>query len=323
MAARAEAAFAELLRAAVLEGVPPGTRVQPYPETVRRRYALAHGRLDEVFAAAAAVPFDDSSRIVFFSDCHRGDGSRADAFSRNEDLFLRALAHYRRAGFTYVEVGDGDELWKNRSFGDVRRAHGRTFDLFHALAREGRLHLVLGNHDLQNGQRGWVEKDGLVAREGLILRHARTGQRLFVVHGHQADFVSDQLRHVGRVLVRHVWRRVQLLGVGTGARRERVGRELVEWVQGQVGRVERRIVDWARARGQAVICGHTHRPRCAPGGAAPYFNAGSCVGPGTITGLELQGGEIALVRWSARPGTAGAVRELLAAPRRLALFDRW
>ena len=274
-----------------------------------------------MFEAAQEVPFDDASRVVFFSDCHRGDDSRADAFSRNEDLFLHALTRYRREGFTYIEVGDGDELWKNRRFGDVREAHGRTFDLFHELDREGRLHLVLGNHDLQNGQRGWVEKDGLVAREGLILRHARTGQRLFVVHGHQADFVSDQLRHVSRVMVRHVWRRVQLLGVGTGARRDRVGQELVEWVQGQIGRIERRIVDWVRDRRQAVICGHTHRPRCAPSGAAPYFNAGSCVRPGAITGLELRGGEIALVRWSARPRTARVERELLAAPRKLALFD--
>jgi len=32
-------------------------------------------RLTEVFDSAREITFDDSDKIIFFSDCHRGDGS--------------------------------------------------------------------------------------------------------------------------------------------------------------------------------------------------------------------------------------------------------
>ncbi|MBN1640429.1 MAG: glycosyltransferase [Anaerolineae bacterium] len=102
-------------------------------------YARAHGRLEQVFLAAPTVAFDSQSRFVFLGDCHRGNGGRTDAFAVNEDLVCHALSHYFRAGFTYVEVGDGDELWQNRCFNDIRRAHGRTYDLLHRFHADGRL----------------------------------------------------------------------------------------------------------------------------------------------------------------------------------------
>ncbi len=119
---------------ALTRGITTGTLLQQCPRSVQLDFhALAAKRLTEVFKAAEEVPFDDTSRFVFFSDCHRGDNSRADAFAINENLFLRALGYYHRHGFTYIEVGDGDELWKNRRFCDVREAHGRAFDLFQVL----------------------------------------------------------------------------------------------------------------------------------------------------------------------------------------------
>ena len=270
------------------------------------RRTLAHRRLTEVFETARRVPFDDSSRFVFFSDCHRGDGSRADSFARNEALFLHALHHYYRQGFTYVEVGDGDELWKNRHFSAVRRAHARIFDLMHRFDRQGRLHLIVGNHDIQGDRHDWVEKDGLVAREGLVLHHDQTGQQAFVVHGHQADFKSDRLDFLGRFLTRHVWRRVQILGVGSPP----------SVPHGSHNResIQQRIVDWMQAYRHIVICGHTHRPVFARHGDPPYFNTGSCLYAGYITGIEIQNGEIALVRWTAGQRRTGHFRRTLMAP---------
>jgi protease PrsW len=72
------------------------------------------------------------------------DKRLADAFTKDESLFLHALEYHDRGGFAYVEVGDGDELWQNQSFGTVRRAHPRVFDWMHKLNRQGRLHWVLG-----------------------------------------------------------------------------------------------------------------------------------------------------------------------------------
>jgi UDP-2,3-diacylglucosamine pyrophosphatase LpxH len=161
-------------------------------------------------SVAHRVPFDDDARLVFFSDCHRGDNGPGDAFAVNEALFCHALSHYDREAFTYVEVGDGDELWRNRSFADVRRAHRRTYDLLHRFHGAGRLHLILGNHDIQGCRTRWVEKDGIPADEAMLFKHTDTGQAILVLHGHQADFASDRMCGVSRFVVRHIWARLRL-----------------------------------------------------------------------------------------------------------------
>jgi len=307
--------------AVAVEGITAGTLPQQHRRAVQDgQHTLAHRRLSEVFETATSVPFDDSSRIVLFSDCHRGDNSRADAFARNEDLFLQALTHYYREGFTYVEVGDGDELWKNRRFSAIRDAHGRIFDLLHRFDLQNRLHLIVGNHDIQGSQRNRVEKDGMIAHEGLILRYSRTGQRIFVVHGHQADFKSDRFYVASRFVARYIWRRVQLLTLGSRPSRAGDSRNR--------GKIRQRITEWMQANRQIVICGHTHRPMCAAYGEPPYFNTGSCLYSGYITGLEIQNGEIVLVKWSIRPearqGEALRIeRELMSPPRKLRLFGRY
>ncbi|MCL2487728.1 MAG: serine/threonine protein phosphatase, partial [Oscillospiraceae bacterium] len=70
-------------------------------------------KLDKLFAASERVEFDDRTCIVLMSDIHRGDGSWADDFAVNSTLYSGALTQYYQDGFTYIELGDGDELWKN------------------------------------------------------------------------------------------------------------------------------------------------------------------------------------------------------------------
>lgn len=270
----------------------------------------AYRRMNQAFRAAKSVLFDDHSRLVFFSDLHRGDNSRADAFAQNEDLFTDALRHYYRRGFTYVEVGDGDELWQNRGLERVKQAHRETFDLLHTFAADNRLHLIFGNHDIQGFQRRQMKKDGLVAHEGLILRHARTEQQIFAVHGHQVDFKSDALYRVSRLIIRHVWRHIQNLGLTD------VASTIAE--SPNRGRLRQRVSEWIDEHRQMVICGHTHTPKFAGASQLPYFNAGSGVFDGYITGLEIQNGEIALVKWL-RSEWGRAERWLMAPPRRLSL----
>ncbi len=272
-----------------------------------------YSRLTEVFESAQRVWFDDSSRIVFFSDCHRGDKSRIDAFAENAKLFLDALTHYYREGFTYIEVGDGDDLWQH-GLEEIKRAYWHVFDLLHRFQQEDRLHLVIGNHDISWGsRRNRVEKDGITAQEGLVLEHAQTGQEIFVVHGHQVDFMGDRLYLLGRFVVRHVWKRLQRLGFRDKASRVKDTRKQ--------RKLRERIVEWLQDHQQVIICGHTHRPKSAEQGAPPYFNTGSCVTPGLITGLEIRDGEISLVRWSVPREGGGAQRELLASPVSLSLFN--
>jgi UDP-2,3-diacylglucosamine pyrophosphatase LpxH len=282
------------------------------------RQPFAQRRLTDAYERAQEVPFDDSSRIVLFSDCHRGDRSRADAFAQNESVFFQALKHYYRSGFTYIEVGDGDELWQNRQASVVVRAHRRIFDLLHSFDIFNRLHLILGNHDVQASSDDVIDKDGLLAKEGLILSHVNTGKSLFVVHGHQVDSYSDHLSVVGRFMARS-WRRLQALGVRGDAvwsdtsRKWKMMRKGVSGYQhSRTRRIERSITHWIRMNRQTVICGHTHKAAFATGGASPYFNTGSCVRPGGITGLEISDGKIQMVKWVGGPGSGHSpLRQLL------------
>jgi len=301
---------------------------------------FASRRLTEVFSSAKEILFDDTSRLVFFSDCHRGNDDCADTFAKNERTFLEALAYYYRRGFSYFEVGDGDELWQNRRFADVRDAHRPVFDLLHRFNQQGRLHLLVGNHDIQGSRDRQVEKDGIPARESLILRHRRSGQRIFVFHGHQADFKSDRLYWFSRLVVRHVWR--PLLGLGLhriakhGATiRQQISEEAhacVQWFKSQQAnlhdlinsrsqsQVEQKIIAWLEGNRYVTICGHTHRAMTSDYGELPYFNTGSCTMTGYITGLEIQGGEIRLVKWLTRTDGRRSERRVLSPARKLALL---
>ncbi|MEC8884572.1 MAG: serine/threonine protein phosphatase, partial [Bacteroidota bacterium] len=73
-------------------------------------------RFDRAFANAPVIPFSDESKFILFSDCHRGDNSGADDFANNRNIYFHALKQYYQNGFTYCELGDGDELWENLSF---------------------------------------------------------------------------------------------------------------------------------------------------------------------------------------------------------------
>ena len=73
-------------------------------------------RLNKLLEKSETIPIDDNSKLVFFSDCHRGVGGGADDFAHNQLICIAALKHYLKEGFTYIELGDGDELWENKDF---------------------------------------------------------------------------------------------------------------------------------------------------------------------------------------------------------------
>lgn len=269
----------------------------------------SHQRLMEAYQSALRVPFDDRTPLVIFSDHHRGDRSRLDPFAANHDLFVQALRRYYDQGFTYIEAGDGDELWKGWRFGDIERAHGPVFDLLHRFQRQDRLHLLYGNHE-ELAEGGYQQdKGGLPAREALVLERLRTNQRLFVVHGHQADPRNDKKTQWSRRFVRYLWTPIQSTGLAS------LSGSIHPVSFGATETISQRIEAWAAWQSQMVICGHTHRPVFARPGAAPYFNTGACLHPGQITGIEIAGGCIQMVRWfAAAAGGAGALRRSCVTP---------
>ena len=286
-------------------------------------------RLTKVFQSSPEIPFDDSSKIILFSDCHRGDNSWADDFADNQALLFHALNYYYQSGYTYIEIGDGDELWKNKSFEIVRQAHSHIFWLLKKFHDENRFYLIYGNHNNQIKNQNYVVKklykflddrtdeiksllDSIETHEGLVLKHSKTGYKIFLVHGHQGDVWNDYLWWFSQFMVRHVWRHLQLLGIN----------DITSPAQNNTKRkkIEKWLTNWVQDNDQMLIAGHTHRPRFPGRNEASYFNAGSCVHPRCITGIEIENGEIGLIKWSIEPNEEGALyvkRNILAGPRKL------
>ena len=105
-------------------------------------------RLSRALANAKQISFDNSSKFVFFSDCHRGDNSFADDFANNRNIYFHALTYYFKNNFNYCELGDGDELWENLNFKAIFEAHKNVYQLLKKFHLEDRLHMVWGNHDM-------------------------------------------------------------------------------------------------------------------------------------------------------------------------------
>ena len=97
---------------------------------------------------ALKLPLSDNSKYVLFSDCHRGVGTSNDNFLKNQHLYFAALQHYYQNNFTYIELGDGDELWENRSFNRILEIHSNVFWLLSQFYYQKRLYLIYGNHDI-------------------------------------------------------------------------------------------------------------------------------------------------------------------------------
>jgi UDP-2,3-diacylglucosamine pyrophosphatase LpxH len=285
-----------------------------------------HSRLTEVFQKARRIQFNDSSRIIFFSDVHRGDNSWADDFARNQTIYTYALNHYYDAGFTYVEVGDGDELMKNDSVRAIRHAHATVYRLIRDFFNDGRFYFIFGNHDVEYAFPEFQKKylhniyneihereeplfPGITVHEGLVFQHEETNSDLFVVHGHQGEIINDRQWWISRLFLRRLWRPLQLLGLQdpTSISANPTLRR----------RVENQITDWVVQNDQPVICGHTHQARFPKNNEPPYFNSGSCVHPRWISGIEIDNGLITLVRWRIRTkkkGTLYVKRDIAGGP---------
>ncbi len=263
-------------------------------------------RLDSVYETALPVPFDDSSKFVFFADVHRGDNSLSDEFGRNKHIYLHAVQYYYDNNFTYVEIGDGDELWEGPKFEIIRNAHAHVFDALKKFFDSDRMYMIYGNHNMQLADKRFLKEHyynvydeylgkktplfpGLEAHEGLILTHRETGQQIFLVHGHQGDLMNDQLSWFSHFMVRFFWKYLHILGVkyATSPAKSRRKRH----------KVEKNFSRWNSDNDTIIICGHTHRPRFPDPGEGAYFNTGTCIHPRGITCLELRYGKLLLVTW--------------------------
>ena len=290
----------------------------------------AKKRLNKAYKDAKVINFDNDSKFILFSDCHRGDNSFADDFANNRNIYFHALNHYYSNGFEYCEVGDGDELWENLSFENIFAAHKNVYMLMKQFHEDHRLHMIWGNHDMVYRDAKYVEKHlstffdeklgedvelfcDIKYYEGIILKHTETKQEIFLTHGHQADWWNYTFWKLSRFMVRVLWKPLNVMGIADPTSPAKNYKELIK--------VERRTKKWISENNNLItIVGHTHRPRFPKPGDIPFFNDGSCVHPRSITGIEIEHGEISLIKWqiaTKEDGTLQIVRVLLEGPRKL------
>ena len=264
-------------------------------------------RLTKVFQNSEEIVIDTNSKIVLISDCHRGDGNWGDNFFKNQNIYFAALNYYYSKNYVYIELGDGDELWENRSMENIKVTHSDAFWLMSKFYQEKRFFMLYGNHDDVKKKPSFAKKNlssyydertkknvplfpDIKIYEGLVLKIQNTMHKIFLVHGHQADFLNYNLILLSRFLVRYLWRPAELIGIKdpTSASKNRIKKE----------KVEQRLTEWAAKNNQILIAGHTHRPAFPNTEKSLYFNDGSCVHPRCITAIEIENASITLVKWT-------------------------
>lgn len=261
-------------------------------------------------------------RFIIFSDQHKGTKDFDDDFRNNAQNYVGALTYYYKENYRFINLGDAEELWKNtadevtKSYADVLTAEA----LFHT---QGRYYRTFGNHDLL-----WknnldvllylknIFSSPLPVYEGIVLRTAIEGDSpvdIFCTHGHQGDKMSDN-NALSTWIIAHIWAPIQRflqVNVNTPSNDFTLR-----------NKHNRLMYEWSSFRNNILlITGHTHKPVFASGkySDAPvhkintpkaaedvkpcYFNTGCCCfSDGDITGIEISGGFIRLIKWCLEHG---------------------
>jgi len=274
------------------------------------------GILDRLYETSPVYLFNRESRIVIFSDIHKGDGGDSDDFRENADIYHSALEHYYENGFILILLGDIEELWED-DLDDVMLRYPGIFEIYERFYTERRLIKIIGNHDIFLDDEGYVSKmmKRIKKRRAEIsknfpyspvlesLRLVCSEGEFFLFHGHQLDVVSNTLWKISRFAVRYFWKSVQLI--------LRVSSSSPSKVYRKRNALEEKYYSWAASREKIVICGHTHRAMFASragkeeGGQKDvssgiqkpiYFNTGCGIYPDhKITCIELDRGKMSLI----------------------------
>ena len=171
------------------------------------RLSAIHRALTSVHAEAEEINVDlKSSKIIIFSDHHRGRRDGADDFLPCEPAYLQALSHYFREGYTLIMLGDVEEFWEN-PFELVLKRYENVLNQEQKFFHVNRLYRIWGNHDDAWRFKASIKKylhwifPEITVHEGLRInindKENQLGE-LFLVHGHQGTFSSDRLAWISK-----------------------------------------------------------------------------------------------------------------------------
>jgi predicted phosphodiesterase len=254
--------------------------------------------------------------FIIFSDQHKGNKDNADDFATNETNYIAALHFYQQQCFTFINLGDAEELWKYKPDEVLPRNNAALF-AESAFQNDNKYYRTFGNHDIIWKNKWDVErllkqhfKMPLVVTEGIVLKTIINNNPLtiFCTHGHQGDKLSDN-NAFSTWLVAHIWAPIQRylqINVNTPSKDDTL-----------LNKHNKLMYEWSsNKKNLLLITGHTHKPVFASGKYSnhpsnkigedetrqnikpTYFNSGCCCfNDGDITGIEIAEGFIRLVKW--------------------------
>ncbi len=220
--------------------------------------ALKFNRIyEQARSSKHLIPADYAKdSFVLFSDQHRGDGSSADDFKDNADLYVKALSHYQEKGFRLIVLGDSEECWENnfdRILIRYEQVMRKELDLA-VTTPNGKKIRIWGNHDKETSLRRFKKDcrqlgpalfDDVIYTEGLCL-----GPDIFLVHGHQGRFFEDMAWKVSRLAIKFIWKSLQkIFSIGKEGPAENIRLR---------DGLELNYYRWAKKKRVLLVCGHTH-----------------------------------------------------------------
>ena len=260
-------------------------------------------KLDKLLKKSNHIPITNDSKIVIMSDCHRGIGDANDNFKKNKNIYREALNYYYKNGYTYIELGDGDEMWEIKDYKKIIQENIKIFKELKKFHDKKRLIMLYGNHDIYKKNKYILEKyfykykqqnkeetllNNLNVYESLILKYDNIN--IFLIHGHQVDIINSTFLYPTKFLIRTLWKNIEKIGI----------KDMTSKVKNNKTKslIERKLKKWSIKKNMIIIAGHTHRPIFPKNEQSLYFNDGSCIHPDGISCIEIEKGNISLIKWS-------------------------
>jgi hypothetical protein len=202
----------------------------------------------------------DTCKYIILSDQHKGGKDLADDFRNTEQNYMNALQFYYDEGFTFINLGDCEELWENTPSTIIEKNRLTLLEEAQFLA-SSRYCRIYGNHDLEwkyTIQQSLYLKpifgDKLKVHEGLLLvtNYNNKEYSIFLAHGHQGDKRSDG-NAFSMWFVAAIWTPIQ-----------RFFEISIDTISDHFELVDRHNImmyEWSATQKDLVfISGHTHKP---------------------------------------------------------------
>ncbi|MFM2336952.1 MAG: hypothetical protein RL115_145 [Bacteroidota bacterium] len=222
------------------------------------------------------IPTHSKDKFIIFSDQHKGRKDGADDFRLAEKNYLAALAYYFNQGYTFISLGDSEELWEN-NIRQVKKHNQQNFKIEKSFLQANRFIKVFGNHDLywdNDPFAAWQLKNiygqKIKVYEGIILQFAidvitptrpynqaqknRQGLplQLLLTHGHQGDARSDG-NWFSKFFVANIWAPIQSL--------LKINPNTPAYDANKKNLHNTMMYEWSAVENNPVlITGHTHQP---------------------------------------------------------------